>query len=514
MKKILHKATLRILSLACVCLCVLSMLAFPASAADPVDALALQILEAVESGKSTVQLTVQTTDFKSFLGDVFAKYPTLYLYYDGYSSRIFSTYTEVDFKLRNHNVAYDSVYVAYSLEDVRNLVYYNLSCMKPDFRFIMVNGPEVSSQNIADLAHEMMQQHYFSYMGYHGNQISYQMSDTYPLASYAVEFHYWEGVSLNTLAQWRSAAEAKTMELAQSLFALDMPDYKKELLIHDWLVENNRYNTRDTSAPESHMAYSALVSGNPVCQGYAEAAMVLLQAAGIPTVCVSGDGTNSNGITESHAWNCVQIQGQWYNLDTTWDDPVTQDGSDVLQYDYFNVTDSQLGKDHTWDRSTAPRCTATEMNYDRVKSLVESDNARYTDYSDRNVTTRAMTQAQYGSQLLVCLRPGSNTGTAVPDVPVPTDPGYTLPGFVPQYTVPQYTVPGNVPGYTVPNDTPGYTQPWETEESDSSPVVILVIVGVGLVGVAVLIVFLVRKKKTNRRPPYQSSMFDPTDLGF
>ncbi len=44
-------------------------------------------------------------------------------------------------------------------------------------------------------------------------------------------------------------------------------------------------------------------------------------------------------------WNLVKIDGKWYHLDCTWDDGY----GDTYFYGYYNLTDKQIEKDHTWD---------------------------------------------------------------------------------------------------------------------------------------------------------------------
>ena len=61
----------------------------------------------------------------------------------------------------------------------------------------------------------------------------------------------------------------------------------------------------------------------------------------------------ANGIP--HTWNLVKLDGQWYHVDTTFDDPVVNEGTiDVLSYRYFNITDNQILLDHSFDRSKYP----------------------------------------------------------------------------------------------------------------------------------------------------------------
>ena len=68
-----------------------------------------------------------------------------------------------------------------------------------------------------------------------------------------------------------------------------------------------------------------------------------------------------------HAWNIVKLDDEWYMLDTTFDDPITFDSNgkrfETLSYDYFNVTSTQLMKDHTWDTGKWPVAKGTTYNY-------------------------------------------------------------------------------------------------------------------------------------------------------
>ena len=98
-------------------------------------------------------------------------------------------------------------------------------------------------------------------------------------------------------------------------------DFEKIKQVHDWLIDNIEYDTR-LEANEPYSIYGALVEGRAVCEGYARSFKYILDELGIPCVLVSGTGTNSNGETESHAWNYVQLNGEWYAIDVTWDDPI------------------------------------------------------------------------------------------------------------------------------------------------------------------------------------------------
>lgn len=94
-------------------------------------------------------------------------------------------------------------------------------------------------------------------------------------------------------------------------------DYAKVKGIHDWLVANISYdyNHFDQSL------YAALVQGSAVCAGYVSAFDYIAKKAGIETIQVSGVGHSTPTQNENHAWNLVKLEGKWYELDLTWDDP-------------------------------------------------------------------------------------------------------------------------------------------------------------------------------------------------
>ena len=90
------------------------------------------------------------------------------------------------------------------------------------------------------------------------------------------------------------------------------------------------------------MTYSCIVAGSAACEGYAKAAKYLLEKAEIECFTLVGDAQNFEGETESHMWNIVNIDGEYYHLDTTWDDP---DGSESgMSHIYMNLNDDEIKK--------------------------------------------------------------------------------------------------------------------------------------------------------------------------
>lgn len=94
--------------------------------------------------------------------------------------------------------------------------------------------------------------------------------------------------------------------------------------IHNYLVDNVEYD--DKSEGElKHTLYAALIHNRAVCEGYAKAFKYVADGLGIPTITVVGEGI-SGGKSEAHAWNYVYIDGAWYGVDATFDDPVVVGG--------------------------------------------------------------------------------------------------------------------------------------------------------------------------------------------
>lgn len=112
---------------------------------------------------------------------------------------------------------------------------------------------------------------------------------------------------------------------------------------------------------QPYTAYGALVTGKAVCDGYSRAMQLLCSKAGLQSRLVNG---NSKGA--SHIWNLISIDGKWYHFDATW-----MDGS-LRTYDYFNVTDAVIKRDHTISPQNGD---AADCNF--ALPAASSDNANY-----------------------------------------------------------------------------------------------------------------------------------------
>jgi len=155
-----------------------------------------------------------------------------------------------------------------------------------------------------------------------------------------------------------------------------MNDYQKEKALHDYLVKNVRYDIEnfltDSIPDDAFNAKGAILNGSAVCNGYARAMKLLLNEVGIASEIATGEAKTERGAI-SHAWNVVNIDGELYHVDVTWDDPISDAGveSEQVVYTYFNVPDEFIGIDHTWVEPLTSK--SYDQYYYYVEGLVVND---------------------------------------------------------------------------------------------------------------------------------------------
>ena len=85
--------------------------------------------------------------------------------------------------------------------------------------------------------------------------------------------------------------------------------------IYGYICSHVKYDRTFTK----YSAYNALHDGSSVCQGYSSLTYMMLRKAGLNCRVITGTAQGTGDVTGNHAWNIVQIDGSWYNIDTTWD---------------------------------------------------------------------------------------------------------------------------------------------------------------------------------------------------
>ena len=167
--------------------------------------------------------------------------------------------------------------------------------------------------------------------------------------------------------EYNRKIEKVVNELAGRLRLLECSDYEKEIRIHDWICQNIEYDYEGTDKSKlsrviaSHNILGVFAYHKAQCEGIAKAVKVLLNAVDVKCIVVTGDAVK-NGENIPHAWNIVNIDGEPYQLDVTWDIGALGKEKQRIAYDYFNLTDELMGQDHKAD-SELPACKAKTANY-------------------------------------------------------------------------------------------------------------------------------------------------------
>lgn len=127
--------------------------------------------------------------------------------------------------------------------------------------------------------------------------------------------------------------------------------FGKLLSLHNSLLEALDYERTNENLESS--ITGAFTQKRAQCQGYAMAYTYLCQLMGITCICITGTANN-----DGHMWNKVLIDGEWYNIDVTWDD-------NLSSYDYFCLSDLQISSlDHNPDDwLPLDKCRAVSEKY-------------------------------------------------------------------------------------------------------------------------------------------------------
>ena len=159
-------------------------------------------------------------------------------------------------------------------------------------------------------------------------------------------------VSPSGYYRWKSKVVSnriQKMNLIKEKITNNMPTREKIKVIHDYIIDNAEYdklkyeNKNDTTY-KSNTAYGVLIEGYGTCNGYADAMAIFLDKLNVINYKISN---------EEHIWNLVYLDGKWYHLDLTWDDPISD--INVNRDTYFLITTNTLEKindgTHKFDKS-------------------------------------------------------------------------------------------------------------------------------------------------------------------
>lgn len=165
------------------------------------------------------------------------------------------------------------------------------------------------------------------------------------------------------IKEHRQAMESRVKKLARQAESLD--EKGKQLFIHDFIVKNVKYDK--LKKEYSHEIIGTLGNGVAVCEGIAKAVKILCDALGIWCIVALSEANPDKGIKYRHAWNVVRINGSYYHMDATFDNTLSKD--EVIRYDYMNLSDKQIFRDHEPVIWKVPECPDNDHCYYREKKV-------------------------------------------------------------------------------------------------------------------------------------------------
>lgn len=229
---------------------------------------------------------------------------------------------------------------------------------------------------------------------------SYQLSETF--VNKKIVFKPTILLKDEEIKSMQSEIDAETKKLLAGI-SKDASDYEKVLYIHDYLVDNSVYDTESAevvlknekkdfpqSVHNSTTIYGCLVTRLAICSGYSASFQYLADKLGLESIRVGGEAKEDG---ESHQWNCVKVDGDYYYIDVTWDDKVNKDPSiRSRDYEFFLINEDELLLTHTIEEGqNVPECTKTNYNYFVYNGLYMQ---RYSYFDFVNVVKSKMPTSQ------------------------------------------------------------------------------------------------------------------------
>lgn len=160
---------------------------------------------------------------------------------------------------------------------------------------------------------------------------------------------YEYNLETDVLRQMKEETRTLLTQAEAQINVEGMSDYEIVCEVNDYLCDTIVYPESEPYAEETHTAYSAFKNGSAVCDGYARAAKLLLNDYGIECDITVGECIPDGG----HAWNLVNLDGEWYHMDVTWNDGGAE-WDESARSTYLLVTDDYMRQSRVWDETVYP----------------------------------------------------------------------------------------------------------------------------------------------------------------
>lgn len=217
-------------------------------------------------------------------------------------------------------------FVPENKQDLFNIYYTVIDSGKEKFSFYCPDTYQECLNDVKDLANDQ-------------TTLSHINNFVHPFNGFKhIETEY-DSLGKITIYIEKSYTESEIKEINQKVASIlkeevnDKTTLEEKIkAIHDYVINHSKYDSERSDSKivkyRSDTAYGNLIQGFGLCGGYTDSMAIFLNLLGIKNYKVS---------SENHVWNALELNGNWYHLDLTWDDPITTNQTDILEYNFFLI---------------------------------------------------------------------------------------------------------------------------------------------------------------------------------
>jgi len=232
-------------------------------------------------------------------------------------------------------------FVPYSYEDLKSIIYSTINNGWNTFTFYCPSEYAKCISDIEKISNDSLTLTHISNFVHPFNSFTSLNTTIYESGEITLTVDYlYEKEQIE-------AVDKKIDEIINANITDDLSDYDKIKVLHDYIINNTKYdenaNSNKSTIP-SYLAYGALFFNIATCNGYSDVMAIMLTKLGIKNYKIATTKEDISYESTGHVWNAAYIDGKWLHLDLTWDDPVSSDGKDYLYHKYFLVTTSELNE--------------------------------------------------------------------------------------------------------------------------------------------------------------------------
>ena len=232
-------------------------------------------------------------------------------------------------------------YIPYSYQDLLNITYSVINNGWDSFTFYCPTEYKNCLDDMQEISkNELVLTHINNYVHPFNN---FTVLNTSILTSGEITLNITHVYSDNQI----QAINTEVDRLMNLLVKENNTDYENIKAIHDYIINNTKYDEQYESGDSpyaSSIAYGTLFDHYATCNGYTDTMAIFLTKLGIPNYKIATTKEDISYSATGHVWNAVFTGGKWLHLDLTWDDPISDDGRNILLHKYFLVTTDELNE--------------------------------------------------------------------------------------------------------------------------------------------------------------------------